>query len=354
MQYDIDRMQYEMNDLRRRRIASNLDGSTGNQIPDDFPGKHSSPRRSSPRSTNKETSPSLASQTSGVTQVFKFYLKGVCNKGGQCDYRHPQACLQKDKSCKECGKYRYAHSLMVSAGGDFSNTSRGRSPSVKKVVWKQVERCRAGLGLVRLALRLRQRSQAQVGSNDEIDMIFLKVENDLRQYACGGRRRPLPKPRDLWNADPARMTLDIRDSLRAIRLGRGLADDVTPKSGKCLSLAGRLVTLASTSPCGGSFSPRSNRWVIDSGSCIDTIRESTITDCEQAQITIMGSLLRLHTANGEVLAAWRLQVPLRSSTSAGALIMKVCPYIRSLAWRCMQKGFSFVKELGAKPILRPL
>lgn len=39
MQYDIDRMQYEMDHLRRQRTASSLDGSTGSQPPDDVLGQ---------------------------------------------------------------------------------------------------------------------------------------------------------------------------------------------------------------------------------------------------------------------------------------------------------------------------
>lgn len=42
MQYEIDRTQYEMNDLTRQLIGSSLSGSTGGQMPDDFPGRDES------------------------------------------------------------------------------------------------------------------------------------------------------------------------------------------------------------------------------------------------------------------------------------------------------------------------
>lgn len=76
-------------------------------------------------------------------------------------------------------------------------------------------------------------------------------------------------------------------------------------------------------------------------------------DSEQRHDFSMDSPLRLSIANGEVLATRRLQVPLRSSTSADALAMKGCPNKLSPGRRCMEHGFSFVWEPGAKPILKP-
>lgn len=63
--------------------------------------------------------------------------------------------------------------------------------------------------------------------------------------------------------------------------------------------------------------------------------------------------MRLNTADGEVTASERLKVPLRSPTTAGALIMKGCPNIWTLGKRCMEEGSSRSIE-RKKPVLKSL
>lgn len=82
------------------------------------------------------------------------------------------------------------------------------------------------------------------------------------------------------------MTIEVRDSLRAIRVGREPAKEVIPEAAKRLTQADSLITHASTSSCGRNSVPRSTRWVIDSGPCVDLIEEFTITDSEQDNITL--------------------------------------------------------------------
>lgn len=62
--------------------------------------------------------------------------------------------------------------------------------------------------------------------------------------------------------------------------------------------------------------------------------------------------MRHKTANGEVTASKRHEVPLRSSATADALVLKGCPNTLSLGKRYVEEGFAFEWKAGEKPALR--
>lgn len=113
--------------------------------------------------------------------------------------------------------------FVVGAGGDSSNMPRGRGPCVQKRKGGaaaedtknqvQVNMGAMTIGSVRTGVLL----------SEEIGLIHIEVEEDMRPYADGERRRPIPRPREWVTTDEARTTIDVRDRLRAIRIGNELA-----------------------------------------------------------------------------------------------------------------------------------
>lgn len=205
-------------------------------------------------------------------QVCKLYFKKKCNKGGRCSDRPPQACFtwQRDKSCNFCGICKYTHSLVVSAGGGgpaiphsiAAHRCMRRAEASRTIPRKELAQCALDCGFV-------CDSKRKVAFNDEILIIFLKVETGTRQYVDGERRRPLPKPKDWLIMGRARVTIDVRVSLRAIRLGHELSADIIRNPENSTLLVDQSATHASTTTCGRSSSPRSRRWAVDSVSCVD-------------------------------------------------------------------------------------
>lgn len=68
-----------------------------------------------------------------------------------------------------------------------------------------------------------------------------------------------------------RTTIDVSDSLHAKCEGHKLADKIVRNVAKSLPLVDLLVAHDSTATYGRSSSPRSRRWVVDSGSYLDII-----------------------------------------------------------------------------------
>lgn len=125
------------------------------------------------------------------------------------------------------------------------------------------------------------------------------------------------------------MTVDIRDHLRAVRLGRELAEQVVPVATTDTVSKVPLVTHASDVSNSKSMSARSLRWV-GRGACVVIIGEGTIINSERKRGDELHTPMRRNTADGEATASKGLKVPSRSSTSADTLVMKGCPNTLSL------------------------
>lgn len=113
--------------------------------------------------------------------------------------------------------------------------------------------------------------------------------------------------------------------------------------------SGSSATQASATLGATAIHSRSRRWVVDGGSCVDIAGGCTITDSQKNNIEEMETPMR---TNGDLIVSNRLKAPLRSSTSADALIMKGCTNILSLGRRCLEQGFSFEWKAGVRPVLK--
>lgn len=138
-------------------------------------------------------------------------------------------------------------------------------------------------------------------------MICLHVGSEMRSYAYGQRRRPIPKPTDWMNIEQARTIVDVRDPLRAVWSGRKLAEQIVPEATTAIVSTVPLVTHALEMLSLTSTSARSRRWVVDSGSCVDIVGGGTIANSEKRNVKEVQAPMRLDAANGEVVASKRLK-----------------------------------------------
>lgn len=64
---------------------------------------------------------------------------------------------------------------------------------------------------------------------DEFGLLQVELEDEVRPYSNGERPRLVPKPEEWMTAAAARITIDVRDRLRAVRKGKDLAQQLAPK-----------------------------------------------------------------------------------------------------------------------------
>lgn len=159
----------------------------------------------------------------------------------------------------------------------------------------------------------------KVSFRDEVGHVFMKVDKHMSRYSYKETFAPRPKAEDCWSWQEARATIDARDALRAIRVGHELRKEVEPE-------VQTVTNVLSTDNKQNNKTERGRhnerRWVIDSGSCVDIVGESTVTKSEQKAVVELDEPMRLSTANGKVTVSKWLKVPLRSSMLANALVMK--------------------------------
>lgn len=266
---------------------------------------------------------------------------------------HPQPCgkWQKDRSCKFGDQCRYALTFVVGAGCDCSNTPRGRGPSVKKTRGGQsAEETKNQVHVVMNAMTVGG-GRKGVLLNEEFGLAHAEINEEMRPYAYGERRRPAPRPKGWMTTHEKRSTICVRDRLRAARIGKELAFEFAPKVASGALRDAPSVTHASRSLLLGEVATEAGRWVIDRGSCTDIVGEGPITKNEKNIVEDMETPMRLTMANGEVTASNNVKVALEPATTAETLIVKGCPIILSLGKRCVEEGFSFVWRSGKRPIL---
>ena len=97
----------------------------------------------------------------------------------------------------------------------------------------------------------------------------------------------------------------------------------------------------------------SNRsWILDTGSCVDLVKESDLTESDKRGIVDAERAERLLTANGPTHAYKEVLVDIQScDASTYALVMENSPSVLSLGKLIEEKGFSFEWKFGSHPIL---
>lgn len=126
------------------------------------------------------------------------------------------------------------------------------------------------------------------------------------------------------STEQARTIVDVRNHLRAIRLGRELVEQDAPEVATSLAPKVPPASLASEASSSKSASAGSRRLVVDSGSCVDIVGGRHHCEHREGQCQ-MHTPMRLDTTNGDVIASRRLEVLVRSHKSADAVVMKGVP-----------------------------
>ena len=95
--------------------------------------------------------------------------------------------------------------------------------------------------------------------------------------------------------------------------------------------------------------PLVRRWLVDTGSAHDIVRDSAIRNCPQWK-TEMREPLALSTANGMMQAreVCNLSVP-SLSIGIAAVVLPSTPCLLSVGARCMEEGFAFVRKAKRAP-----
>ena len=97
---------------------------------------------------------------------------------------------------------------------------------------------------------------------------------------------------------------------------------------------------------------KDRKWIVDSGSCFDIVNPHELKPGEAKKTSKATRPYRMITAAGVVNAERETVVPLAClGSKATAIVMDNSPCVLSLGKRCMQEGFSFVWNAGAKPVL---
>lgn len=212
---------------------------------------------------------------------------------------------------------------------------RGRSPSVKKKKGGNATEQSNTQVLVILSTTIADTLSRGVPFREDSGAIHVEADPGMRPYAYRERRRPAPTPKGWLSTDEARMTIELRDHLRAIRKGRELALQIDSDSASDATLDTPIVTHASDLSLLGGAATGSRRWVVDSGSWVDIVGEGSVTKEEKACVEEASSIPlteKLHRRRSSSFlsdhARWG---------GGGALIIKGCPNA-IVAWERMWGG----------------
>ena len=94
-------------------------------------------------------------------------------------------------------------------------------------------------------------------------------------------------------------------------------------------------------------------WIIDSGSCVDLIQRSDLSNFEKQRVELVAEPERLYTANGPTCAEEQVSVRIGSCDStAKVFVMDNSLAVLSLGKLVQEKGFSFEWKPGCPPSLR--
>lgn len=103
-------------------------------------------------------------------------------------------------------------------------------------------------------------------------MIHVDIEDEMRPCAYGDRRRLAPKPQAWMSTVDSRMTIGVRDHLRANTKGKELALQLAPKGVPVTTPGAPIVIHASDSSRLGE---------VTSGSCVGIVGEGSATEKEK-------------------------------------------------------------------------
>lgn len=140
--------------------------------------------------------------------------------------------------------------------------------------------------------------QKKVSFKDEVG----EIEDEMRPYVYGERRRPGPKPKAWMSTGEARMTIDARDHLHANRKGKELAPQLVSICWPDTTPSVPIVTHASDSPLISGVTTGSRRCVAGSRSRVGIMVEGFVTSKEKKLVEEMSTPMRLNAASGGVEA----------------------------------------------------
>lgn len=161
---------------------------------------------SGPNSKDRPVSPVVG--TSGDANLCKFFAQGAIAKVIINPYKRRVLQVRRKMALRSFARRRCGRRLQQ----DAMRSQHSRTKGLQAI----------------MSTKIAGTPPRGVSFQEYLGMVLVEVDSEMLLYMYGERRRPVPKPKGLMSTGEARMAIDVRDHLRAIRKGKQHALQVDP------------------------------------------------------------------------------------------------------------------------------